>query len=174
MNGQITIDTAQPGIYGILQTSLNTTPSLQGFSFNANFQFEINTTSVPHMVTGFLVNPISGQTTANQSVTIQKGVEVDAGGQLAIFGSFTVGGEFDLNLRANGLALNVNATLNVFGINLSVVGDAEIDYGAQAGLILDIGVNGSINLPLSFGNLTGNAEVDSTRFRGSTTSRSRM
>ena len=118
------------------------------------------------MVTGFLVNPISGQTTANQSVTIQKGVEVDAGGQLAIFGSFTVGGEFDLNLNANGLALNVNATLNVFGINLSVVGDAEIDYGAQAGLILDIGVNGSINLPLSFGNLTGNAEVDLNTIQG--------
>ncbi|MGD0040477.1 MAG: LamG-like jellyroll fold domain-containing protein, partial [Isosphaeraceae bacterium] len=166
VNGQITIDTAQPGIYGILQTSLDTTPSLQGFSFNANFQFEINTTSVLHMVTGFLVNPISGQTTANQSVTIQKGVEVDAGGQLAIFGSFTVGGEFDLNLSANGLALNVNATLNVFGINLSVVGDAEIDYGAQAGLILDIGVNGSINLPLSFGNLTGNAEVDLNTIQG--------
>ena len=160
MNGQITIDTAEPGIYGILQASLATTPSLQGFSLNANFQFEINTTSVNQTVIGFLVNPSSGQTTANQSVTIQPGVQVDAGGQLAILGSFTVGGEFDLSLNANGLALNVNATLNVFGITLAVIGDAEIYYGSQAGLILDIGVNGSIYLPLSLGNLSGNAEVD--------------
>ena len=54
VDGDVVIEGGSaPGLYGILQASLASSPSIPDISFDLNLQFEINTTDATQTVTGF-------------------------------------------------------------------------------------------------------------------------
>jgi hypothetical protein len=141
-----------PGVYGILQASLMSSPSLPGFSLSAQFQFEINTTNASQTVSGFTVNAATGNVTTGQQLTIAPAsFMLEAGGELSIINTFDISGDFDLSLNGGGLSLQANATLIGFiGANLALNTTINVypsDAQGPGGLVVDT------SLSLSNGNL---------------------
>ncbi len=111
------------GIVGLIQTATDASLSGTGFSFDSNFEFEINTTTAAQQVTGFVVQKDnSGHDTGtilqNQTITIQPGVVVQAGGSLTFVDLIDVTGEFDIMLTTNSLMVSANASISgILGLN---------------------------------------------------------
>ena len=123
------------GIVGLIQTNIGTGAvfSGTGFSFSANFEFEINTTSAAQQVVGFTVDPTTGQVTQNQLITIQPGVLVQAGGTLTFVNLINVSGDFMITLTTSSLTIVANAQISgVLGLNASVdISDFSIGQDSQ-------------------------------------------
>ncbi len=80
-----------------------TLPSNLGFTMSATFTLEVNTTG-------------SAVTVAGTSITVQPGLEVVAMGSLSVPG-FSINGEFDLMITSGNFLIDINATVNIFGIS---------------------------------------------------------
>jgi hypothetical protein len=152
------------GIYGILQAALLTSPNIPDISLSLQFQFEINTTNLTQTVTGFSVDPTTGNITTGRQIAIPSNfIEIDAGGQLSIVNMFNVAGEFDFTLSASGLQLSANATLTgFFGINLGLhaqLGIFSADSQGSGGLVVDAGLTLNGSLPLGLLSISASPEI---------------
>ena len=116
-------DGSPEGIVGLIQTQAAASLSGTGFSFDANFEFEINTTTAAQPVTGFVVQKDSsghdtGRILQTQTISIQPGEVVQAGGSLTFVDLINVTGEFDITLTPTSLMVSANAHVSgVLGLN---------------------------------------------------------
>ncbi len=120
--------TAGPtGVVGLLQTNLSTGTALSGtgFAFNADFQFEINTTGSSQQVTGFVPqvvnNTYTGNVTPNQTIAIQPGVMLEIGGTLTLVNLINIAGEFNVTIAPTSLLVTMYAHISgTLGLNINV------------------------------------------------------
>ncbi|MHB1557671.1 MAG: LamG-like jellyroll fold domain-containing protein, partial [Isosphaeraceae bacterium] len=147
-----------PGLYGILQAALASSPDIPDVSLNLNFQFEINTTTANQTVTGFTVDPTTGQITTGQQLTIGAGeVQIDAGGSLTIVNLFDVQGQFDFTINSGGLQIDAQAALTgFFGLNLGF--NAMLDL-SSAGLVVNAGLTLNESLPLGLLSISASPQL---------------
>lgn len=125
------------GIAGKLTLTLNSGFSQSGstgFSFNAAFILEFNTTSSA-------INTIN-----NVSVNLPRGpyFEILASGSLVMGGFVNITGSFTFILNSSGVLISVNAAVNVFGISFVANGFAVINSSGIA-LKITLSVGNSTN-----------------------------
>ena len=141
------------GVVGLLQTNTSASTALSGtgYSFNAHFQFEINTTKATQQVTGFVPEEVNGTYTGNviqnQTVNIDPGVMLELGGSLTLVNLITITGDFDVTISPTYLQVTMFAHVSgVLGLNINV-GSAAIPatfgiYGndtlGPGGIVIDV------------------------------------
>ena len=163
INGELVIQGGDnAGLYGILQAALASSPDIPDVSLSLNFQFEINTTNVNQTVTGFTVDPTTGQITTGQQITIDAGgtvptVQFDAGGNLTIVNMFDVAGQFDFTLNSSGVQIDAQATLTgFFGLNLGLSAEFDLTSG---GLAVNAGLTLNESLPLGLLSISASPQL---------------
>ena len=158
------------GLYGLLQATFATAPSLPGVALNLNFQLLVNTTNVgrtivastdPNGVKPFAVNTSTGQVTTVSQLSIPAGtLVVEAGGQLIVASTIDLAGEFDLTVASSDLTVSANATLKGFlGVDLAahvVLGIDSADALGPGGLVLNAGLTFSSNLGVGILSISAN------------------
>ena len=84
-----------------------------GFSFNAHFQFEINTTGTTQYVAGFVPEVVNSTYTGNviqePNIPIGAGVMLEVGGSLTLVNLITIAGDFDVTIAPTFLDVTMYA-----------------------------------------------------------------
>lgn len=158
VGGDLEISSA--GVAGILNLSLrvggNQAASF-GFTLNATFQLEINTTggTLGRTFSGYVFNQ-DGTVSALQQITLQSGnyVRVAVGGSFGLEG-FTINGRIEFTVAPGLLELEFNARMNVavssqdlFGF--TVAGGLHVSTAGIAGILqLNLTANGASNFGFS-------------------------
>jgi hypothetical protein len=145
------IDISSQGIYGAMQLTLNAgLPAGYGFSLNASFMLEVNTTNQMPKIAG---------------ITLPPGpfVEVDATGDL-IVGPIDISGSFDFTASSSVVEISANGmvTLGPLG-TLDVSGDIKIlapEGSQQGGLVGIIQTNIATGTTLSSTGFDFNAHFE--------------
>ena len=106
-----------------------------GFSFDASFVLEINTTS----------SAVS--TINNVTVNLPRGpfFEILASGSLSMGGLVSITGSFTFTLSSSGVLISMNAAVNVFGISFTANGFAAIYTNGGIALQISLSVGNSSN-----------------------------
>jgi len=100
-------------------------PSSFGFTLEADFHLELNTTGAARPVAGF--------------GSIEPGFRIHADGTLGLAGgAFLLEGTFDLEVGATAVSIQIHAGVRIFGFPFAVDGLAVIQGGSNPGIVLSI------------------------------------
>ena len=161
-----TISVTAAGVIAALNLGGTATPNLAGtgFSLDARFRLEINTTGVAQSVTRPEVSLSTGAVIGTTTVTVPlRTIRVAASGTLIVgtSGLFNAHGYFELRFSGVNLGVSINAGFNFLGRRLDVDGAATIYTGTSRGIAFDLGMslNGDTTPLLSTSGFTTNAGV---------------